>query len=93
MSAILRRIVPVALGSLALALLAGPAAAQSRDPLADVRERTKIEAQRVEKEIHDGRMRAYRLLRTDADGAFDLIKGLIGMLRNDTSLSEERRGR
>lgn len=87
MSTTIRRIMPIAL---CVFVLAGSAAAQSRDRLAEVRERMKIEAQRVEKEIQDGRMRAYRLLRTDPNGAYDIIKGLIGMLRKDTSLSEER---
>ncbi|HEY7425533.1 MAG TPA: hypothetical protein VH682_14980 [Gemmataceae bacterium] len=91
MSAAIRRIMPIALCTVTLAVFAGPTAAQSRDPLPNVRERLKIEAQRVEKEVHDGRMRAYRLLRTDANEAYDIIKGLIGMLRQDTSLSEERR--
>ncbi|HEY7310248.1 MAG TPA: hypothetical protein VH643_12870 [Gemmataceae bacterium] len=91
MSAALRRIFPIALGIVGLAVLAGPTAAQSRDPLPEVRERLKIEAQRVEKEIQDGRMRAYRLLRTNPNDASDIIKRLIGMLRKDTSLSESRR--
>jgi hypothetical protein len=91
MSAAIRRIIPLAFCSLLLSLLAVPVAAQSRDPLPDVRERLKIEAQRVEKEIHDGRMQAYRVLRSDPEGAFDIIKGLIATLRKDTALSEARR--
>jgi len=91
MSAAIRRIMPVALCVVTFAVFAGPATAQSRDPLPDVRERMKIEAQRVEKEVHDGHMRAYRLLRTDPNEAYDIIKGLIGMLRRDTSLAEEKR--
>jgi hypothetical protein len=91
MSAAIRRIMPVALCVVTFAVWAGPAAAQSRDPLPDARERMKIEAQRVEKEVHDGRMQAYRLLRTDPNEAYDTIKGLIGMLRKDTNLSEEKR--
>jgi hypothetical protein len=87
MSTTIRRITPLALCVFAFA---GPVSAQSRDPLPDVRARLKIESQHVEKEIHDGRMRAYRLLRTDPNGAYDIIKGLIGMLRKDTSLSEEK---
>jgi hypothetical protein len=91
MSAAICRIIPVALCALSLGVFAGPAASQSSDPLPEVRERLKIEAQRVEKEIQDGRMRAYRLLRTDPNEAYDIIKGLIGMLRKDTSLTETRR--
>jgi hypothetical protein len=90
MPATIRRIVPIALSVLTVGLLAGPAAAQPRDPLPEVRERLKIEGQRVEKQIRDGRMRAYRLLRNDPNGAYDAIKELIGTLRKDTSLSEER---
>ena len=87
----IRRIIPVALSLFTLSLLAGPALAQPRDPLPEVRERLKIEAQRVEKEIQDGRMRAYRLLRNDTEAALDVLKDLIDTLRKDTSLSEERR--
>ncbi len=91
MSAALRRIISVAVCSLTLSTLAAPAADPPRDPLPDVRERLKIEAQRIEKEIQDGRMQAYRLLRSDPNGVFDIIKGLIGTLRKDTALSAEKR--
>src|SRR6516165_2111597 len=86
----IRRIIPAALGVLTMSLFAGPAPAQQGDPLPEVRARLKIEAQRVEKEIRDGRMRAYRLLRSDPSAAYDTIKGLIGTLRKDTSLPDER---
>lgn len=66
------------------------AAAQSRDPLPEVRQRLQLEAQRIEKEIRDGRMRAYRLFRSDANEALAIIKGLIGTLRKDSSLSDKR---
>jgi hypothetical protein len=91
MSTISRRIVPLALAWTTLALLAGGAAAQSRDPLPEVRERLKIEAQRVNKEVQDGRMKAYRLLRSDPEGSVEILKRLTRMLRDDTSLSEESR--
>ncbi len=91
MAAAIRRIIPLALCVTTLSLLAGAASAQSRDPLPEVRERLKIEAQRIEKEVQDGRMRAYRLLRSEPDEALDVLKGLIGTLRKDTSLSDERR--
>lgn len=91
MAAAIRRIILIALCVTTLNLFAGPAPAQSRDPLPEVRERLKIEAQRIEKEVQDGRMRAYRLLRNDTEGALDVVKGLIETLRKDTSLSEERR--
>jgi hypothetical protein len=83
--------IPLAVLVSMLALCAGPALAQTRDPLPEVRERMKIDAQRVEKEVQDGRMRAYRVLRSNPNEAFELIKGLIGMLREDTKLSEEKR--
>jgi hypothetical protein len=91
MAAAIRRIIPVALCLTALSLLLGSASAQSDDLLPEVRERLKIEAQRVEKEMRDGRMQAYRLLRSDPEEAIDTLKGLIGTLRKDVSLSEERR--
>jgi hypothetical protein len=91
MAAAIRRISPFALCVTTLTLLAGSALPQSGDPLPEVRERLKIEAQRIEKEVRDARMRAYRLLRKDADEALDVLKGVIGTLRKDTSLSEERR--
>ena len=91
MAAAIRRIMPLALCVTSLALLAVPAAAQSSDPLPEVKARLKIEAQRVEKETRLGRMRAYRLLREDPDGAIDILKDLIGTLRKDVSLSEDRR--
>jgi hypothetical protein len=91
MSATIRRIVPLALCAIILGLSAASASAQSRDPLPEVRERLKIEAHRIEKEVRNGRMRAYRQLRSDPEGALDIIKDLIGMLRKDTSLSEARR--
>jgi hypothetical protein len=91
MAAAIRRIIPLALCVTTLALPARSASAQASDPLPEVRERLKIEAQRIEKKVQDGRMRAYRLLRNDPEEAFDVLKGLIGTLRKDTSLSEERR--
>src|SRR5579884_1734636 len=91
MAAALRRNIAFALCVTTVTLLASAAQAQSSDPLPEVRERLKIEAQRVEKEIQDGRMRAYRLLRNDTEAALDVLKDLIDTLRKDTSLSEERR--
>jgi hypothetical protein len=91
MAAAIRRIVPIALCATTLNFLLGMAAAQSRDPLPEVRERLKIEGQRIEKEVQDGRMQAYRLFRSDADKALDVLKGLIGTLRQDTALPEARR--
>ncbi|MHB1423160.1 MAG: hypothetical protein ACYC3I_08200 [Gemmataceae bacterium] len=91
MAATIGRIIPIALCVTTLNCMLGTALAQSRDPLPEVRERLKIEAQRIEKEVQDGRMRAYRLFRNDPDKALDVLKGLIGTLRKDTAVSEERR--
>ncbi|HTU20338.1 MAG TPA: hypothetical protein VMG10_19900 [Gemmataceae bacterium] len=91
MAAAIRRIIPVALCVTTLGLLAGPAAAQSDDPLPEVKARLKVEAQRVEKETREGRMRAYRILRDDPEGAIDILRDLLGTLRKDVALSEERR--
>lgn len=91
MAAAIRRIIPVALCVTTLNLFAGFAPAQSRDPLPEVRERLKIEAQRIEKEVREGRMRAYRLLRNDTEGALDVLKDLISTVRADTSVPEQRR--
>jgi hypothetical protein len=91
MAAAIRRIIPFALCVTTLAGFAGAGSAQQRDPLPEVRARLKIEAQRIEKKVQDGRMRAYRLFRNDPEEAIDMLKGLLGTLRDDTSLSEERR--
>lgn len=90
MIAAFRRQIPLGLCVCALAGFAVPALAQSRDPLPEVRERLKLEAQRVEKEVRDGRMKAYRLFRSDPNEALAIIKGLIGTLRKDSSLSDKR---
>lgn len=91
MSVAIHRLIPLAVLTSMLALCASPALAQTRDLLPEVRERMKIDAQRVEKEVQDGRMRAYRVLRSNPNEAYETIKGLIGMLREDTKLSEEKR--
>jgi hypothetical protein len=91
MGAAIRRIMPLALSVTTLILLAASAAAQTRDPLPEVRERLKIEAQRVEKEVQDGRMRAYRLIRSDPEEANNILKNLLATLEKDTALSEARR--
>lgn len=91
MAAAIRRIIPFALCVTTWAGFAGTALAQSGDLLPEVRERLKVEAQRIEKEVQDGRMKAYRLLRNDPEEAVDLLKGVIRTLRGDTPLTEERR--
>ena len=91
MVATIRQIRPLVLSVTTLTLLAASVAAQSRDLLPEVRERLKIEAQRVEKEVQDGRMRAYRLIRSDPEEANAILKSLIVTLDKDTSLTEVRR--
>lgn len=91
MAAAIGRIIPFALCVTILASFIGYAQTQQGDPLPEVRERLKVEAQRIEKKVQDSRIRSYRLLRSDPEEALDVLKGVIGTLRDDTSLSEERR--
>jgi hypothetical protein len=91
MSAAIRRLLPVALCVTTLLGFAGRTAAQSRDPLPEVRERLKIERQRLDKEVREGRMQAYRLLRSDPEESVAILKRLVGMLRQDVAVSEETR--
>ncbi|HEY7330075.1 MAG TPA: hypothetical protein VH592_20735 [Gemmataceae bacterium] len=91
MAVAIRRNIPFTLCVTTLAWFASSLPAQSNDPLPEVRERLKIETQRIEKQVQDGRMKAYRLLRRDPEEAFDVLKELIGTLRKDTVLTEERR--
>jgi hypothetical protein len=91
MSTAMRRNVLLAVCVLTLSLPLAPTAwAQARDSLSSVRDRQKIEAQRIEKEIRDGRMKAYRIVRSDPNEAYDVIKGLIGMLRKAEALPEAK---
>jgi hypothetical protein len=83
------------LPSLALGLvLVGPAGAEDRDPLPEVRGRLKVEAQRVEKRFKEGREKAYRMVRADAarfrDGVEEIYT-LLALVRNDTALEPTRR--
>ncbi len=91
MTAAIRPMIPLAFCVTISAIFAGPALAQEGNPLPEVRERLKIEAQRIEKEVQESRRKAYRLLRNDPEEAHNVLKGLIDTLRKDTSLSEERR--
>ena len=80
----------------ALALLALPcfAAAQSRDPLPDVRARLEVEAQRVERMVKNGRDYAYRIVRSDPanlGAARDKIRSLIAAVEDDKALKPDRR--
>src|SRR5262245_18254067 len=77
------------------AFLAVPSVrAEDRDPLPEVRDRMKVEAQRVEKEFADGRSAAYKLVRNDDPKlaeATEKLHTLLAMVRNDNSLEPRRR--
>jgi hypothetical protein len=93
MSTATRFVIP-AVCSLALALTvvpSVPAQQKADDRLRDVQQRREIEAQRVEKEVKEGREYAYRLARTDLDASLERLKDLLDLLAKDTSLSEDRR--
>jgi len=88
-----RRRLPVLL-VLSVFLAAPVVRAADRDLLDDVKERLKIEAQRVEKEFTDGRAAAYRLVRSDSPRlveATEKLQALLAMVRNDTALEAKRR--
>jgi hypothetical protein len=72
----------------------GVARADEQDSLPAVRDRMKIEAQRVEKEFTEQRAAAYKLVRSDnpklAD-ATEKLEALLAVVRKDTSLEERRR--
>src|SRR5688500_8934017 len=79
---------------LAAAALAALVAGASASDLEKVRDRMKVEAQRVEKEFADERLAAYKLVRNDAPKlveATEKLQGLLAMIRNDTSLDAKRR--
>jgi len=84
-----------ALALLALPLFAaGPAAAQSRDPLPEARARLEVEAQRVERMVANGRDYAYRIVRLDAanlGAARERIRSLIAAVEDDKAVRPERR--
>jgi hypothetical protein len=83
------------LPSLAVGLvLVGPALAAEPDPLPEVRDRMKVEAQRVEKRFKEGREKAYRMVRADAAKYVDAVEEihtLLALMRNDTALQPMRR--
>jgi hypothetical protein len=74
------------------ACLAGRAAAQENvDPLDRVKALRAVEAQRVEKEVSEGREYAYKVVASDLDKAIDRIKDLLALLDKDESLTVARR--
>jgi hypothetical protein len=75
-----------------IVLLAAPLAAQqASDPLETVKQRRAVEAQRLERDINDGREAAYRLGRIDSEAAVKRIQLLLEMLEVDDVLTVARR--
>jgi len=69
-------------------------AADDKELLKSVKERMKVEAQRVEREFTDGRAAAYKLVRSDdpkLEEASEKLRDLLGMVEKDTSLDSKRR--
>jgi hypothetical protein len=96
MSATTRLATPAVLASLSVVLaLARPLSAQDpNDPMPEVRQRLKAEAQRVEREFSTGRLDAYRLVQSDPGRlaeAVGRIQELLTLLENDRSLKPDRR--
>jgi hypothetical protein len=79
---------------LCVAILPTCVFAADKDLLNDVKNRQKIEAQRVEKEFADERASAYQLVRAatpDLNKATEKLRSLLAMVENDTSLDPKRR--
>lgn len=90
MRAIIYRVSLVALALFlvtARPVIAGP----DDDLLRQARERREVEAQRIEKEVREGREYAYRAVRTDLPRALDRVQHLLDVLAKDESLPTERR--
>jgi hypothetical protein len=75
----------------ALVLAAPLAAQQASDPLQQARQRREVEAQRLEREIRDGRDAAYRVVRIDSEAAIKRIQALLELLEVDDALPAARR--
>ncbi|MFO0843392.1 MAG: hypothetical protein U0797_13495 [Gemmataceae bacterium] len=70
------------------------AGARAADDLDNVRDRQKVEAQRLEKEFADDRLAAYKLVRRDdpkLGEASEKLRTLMELVRNDTALDPQRR--
>lgn len=68
--------------------------AAEKDLLQDVKDRNKVEAERVESEFARERASAYKLVRSDTPNLVDAtekLQGLLSLLENDTSLDSKRR--
>lgn len=92
MSRASRRGMLVVLACLGLGFVrALPASAAEPDPLPRVRDRMALEAQRVEKEVQEGRRFAYATVGSNASRAIAHIKSLLTLLEEDRSLKPARR--
>jgi len=83
---------PVVLSMVALPV--GLLAQDDADLLKAVKDRMKVEAQRVEKKYADGRAAAYALVKRDSPRlteATQQLDAVLAMLENDTSLDQKRR--
>ncbi len=80
--------------ALAALLLLSMSVVGAANDLDTVRERLKIEAQRLEQEFADERAAAYKLVRQDnpnLDAALEKLRNLLTTVRADTSLDARRR--
>lgn len=71
-----------------------PVQSAERDLIAEVKARTELEAQRVEKEFTDGRSAAYKMVRADGaklTDAQEKLRELLKMVQDDTSLPASKR--
>jgi hypothetical protein len=90
----IRHWLPAILSVTILGLTQARLYADEKDPLPAVRDRMKIEAQRVEKVFAEDRAAAYKLVRSDSpklSEAIDKLEALLALIRKDTSLEERRR--
>jgi len=90
-----RRWLPALVLALSLLAVSGlPARAAEDDPLPDVKARMKVEAERVQKEVREGRAAAYKLVRTGSPKlleATEELHTLLATVRASTSLSDKSR--
>jgi hypothetical protein len=85
-----RLLIPMQL--LVIVLLAAPVAAEPPgDPLQELKARREVEAQRLEREVKEGRDAAYRIGRVDAQAAIRRIQGLVELVEVDDALSPARK--
>jgi hypothetical protein len=77
-----------------VAILSGAGRADDKDLLQSVKDRMKVEAQRVEREFADERAAAYKLVRSDDPKlaqATEKLKAILDVVEKDQSLDAKRR--